>query len=629
MNIPVISIEIRGSQPQQNTLKSGMGEGTAERSDYDCALKVAVMMDAWADVETAIQAAIKQRKQRLERLTSASALVLLAGALWLMWPSLNAAMRGDSGLLKGLGFPLVIIVWGLIIQDLIVDQPRARTRVGSAASVVWPVLLMTGSQSLDISNTSMVAGSLILAMIGLACLNASKIILQGGLDVLRWRAIMTGFGTIVAFSIFAGAPAESMTYEWLAAVGTIAFSSILTAYIWFVGDDQRTARKAFSRRLDALEVRLLELKAQGAAVDQASSLIMTAKEEGHVDPSHGMNLLDEAEEDIERSLSLSGDVEAIREDAREAMDEAEAIAPTAKRPRKSFEMGEREVKLGSLREGEMLFRTSKKYSNEIIEWWSVAEKAIAEAARQLQGNDGEGIAHLKEMLSDAKKKLAAEAPKKAYEFAVVIPAQLAADDDALGKAAESLKEAHRQLKQTDGLDTKAMIERLKHAESALDSGNAGQAIGLADGVVRSIHSEREAMDTVQRALRQRKKLVAQYESRDDRNEWDDRMAAIEKAADKQRWTEAAELLSAMSQGLDKEGKASEEALELYDFVMDEWRILRNQCEAAHISVEDKDRRAAEEAIALAEEGLGVGRVEDCLEHLGTADAAMERLRRRI
>ena len=73
-----------------------------------------------------------------------------------------------------------------------------------------------------------------------------------------------------------------------------------------------------------------------------------------------------------------------------------------------------------------------------------------------------------------------------------------------------------------------MIERLEHAESALDSGNAGQAIGLADGVVRSIHNEREAMDTVQRALRQRKKLVAQYESRDDRKEWDDRMAAIEK-----------------------------------------------------------------------------------------------------
>ena len=83
------------------------------------------MMDAWADVETAIQSAIKQRQQRLERLTSVSALILLAGAVWLMWPNLNAAIKGEAGLLKGLGFPLVIIIWGLIIQDLTVDQPRS------------------------------------------------------------------------------------------------------------------------------------------------------------------------------------------------------------------------------------------------------------------------------------------------------------------------------------------------------------------------------------------------------------------------------------------------------------------------------------------------------------------------
>jgi hypothetical protein len=63
--------------------------------------------------------------------------------------------------------------------------------------------------------------------------------------------------------------------------------------------------------------------------------------------------------------------------------------------------------------------------------------------------------------------------------------------------------------------------------------------------------------------------------------------------------------------------------------MDEWRVLRNQCEAASIAVDDEDRRATEQSVALAEEALGVGRIEDCLEHLGAADAAMERLRRRI
>lgn len=587
------------------------------------------MVDAWADVETAIESAGAQRQQRLDRLTSASALALLTGALWLMWPSLDAAIRGEAGLLNGLGFPLMVIVWGLIIQDLAVDDPRARTRVGSAASLAWPVLLVTASQSLDLSEPSMVVGCVLLALVAFSCMGASKSVLQGGLDVLRWRAIMTGLGTIIAVSLFAGSTPESMSYEWLACILALTFSGAMSAYIWFVGDDQRQIRKQFSKRLDDMEVRLLQLKASGAAVDQASSLIMTAREEGHSDPQHGMNLLNEAEDNIERSLSLSGDVEAIREDARSSMEKAEAIAPTAKRPRKSFDMGEREVKLGSLREGELLFRQSKKYANEIIEWWAVAEKAIAEAGRQLQGKDGESLAHLKEMLMDAKKKLASEAPKKAYEFAVVIPAQLAADDDALDKAAASLKEAHRQLKQTDGLNTEAMIERLHQAEGALEAGNAGQAIGLADGVVRSILHERESMDTVQRALRQRKKLVAQYQARDDANAWEQRMLDIEKAADERRWSEGAELLASMNQDLDMEGKASEEALELHDFVMDEWRVLRNQCEASGIKVSDEDRRATEEAIARATEALGVSRIEDCLTQLGAADASMERLKRRI
>ena len=587
------------------------------------------MVDAWADVETAIESAIKQRQQRLERLTSTSALLLLSGALWLMWPNLNAAILGESGLLKGLGFPLLIIVWGLIIQDLAVDDARARTRVGSAASVLWPVLLITAAQALDFSNLSLVAGSVLLTGVALSCLSASKSILQGGLDVLRWRALMTGLGTIIAISLFAGSTPESMTNEWLACIVSMAFAVGLTGYVWFVGDDQRANRKKFSRRLDSLEVQLLELKADGAAVDQASSLIMTAREEGHVDPLHGMELLNQAEDEMERALSLSGDVEAIREDARASMEKAEAIAPTAKRPRKSFDMGEREVKLGSLREGELLFRQSKKYAHEIIEWWGVAEKAIAEASRQLQQKDGEGVEHLKEMLADARKKLASEAPKKAYEFAVVIPVQLAADDDALGKAALSLKEAERQLKQTDGLDTSAMTQRLAQAEEALEAGNAGQAIGLADGVVRSIVQEREAMDNVQRALRQRKKLISQYEDRDDESDWTERLTAIEQAADTRRWSEASELLSMMNQDLDKEGKASEEALELYDFVMAEWRILRNQCEAIGIKVEDEDRRLTEQTIAEAGDALSVGRIEDCLEQLGSADASMERLRRRI
>ena len=586
-------------------------------------------LDAWADVDAAIDAARQSRKQSIERLTTASSLVILSGAVWLMWPNLQSALKGDEGLLEGLGYPLLIIAYGLILQDSVLDDAKARTRIGSFACIAWPVLLILAAKHLNVEDYAALIGSGLLVVVAYACFQTSANVLQGGLDVLRWRAIMTGLGGVAAFSLFVGNIPESMTYEWLASLTALGSAVVVTGYIWFVGDEQRGQRKIFTKRLDGIESQLLQLKADGAAVDQASSLIMTAKEEGHIDPEYGMKLLDEAEEDIERTLSLSGDVEIIQADALEAIQKAESIAPTVKRPRKSFDMGAREVKLGSLREGEMLFRQSKKLANDIIEWWGVAEQSIAEAGRLLTGNDAESVQHLKELLADAKKKMANEAPREAYEFASVIPQQLLADEDAQGRALESLKEATRQLKQTDGLDTEEMELRLERAEQAIEAGSPSQAIGLADGVVRSIEAERTAMDNVRRGLKQRKKLVAQYKDRDDKDEWEKRLKSVEDAADTKQWSLANTLLDAITTDLDNEGQATEEALELYDFVVEEWHTLRNHCDASNISIENENRRACEQAIAMAGEALAVGRVEDCLSQLSQADTAMERLRRLI
>ena len=586
-------------------------------------------LDAWADVDAAIDAARLSRKQSIERLTTVSSLVILSGAVWLMWPNLQSALKGDEGLLEGLGYPLLIIAYGLILQDSVLDDAKARTRIGSFACIAWPVLLILAAKHLNVEDNAALIGSGLLVAVAYACFQTSANVLQGGLDVLRWRAIMTGLGGVAAFSLFVGNIPESMTYEWLASLSALGSAAVVTGYIWFVGDEQRGQRKIFTKRLDGIESQLLQLKADGAAVDQASSLIMTAKEEGHIDPEYGMKLLDEAEEDIERTLSLSGDVEIIQADALEAIQKAESIAPTVKRPRKSFDMGAREVKLGSLREGEMLFRQSKKLANDIIEWWGVAEQSIAEAVRLLTGNDAESVQHLKELLADAKKKMANEAPREAYEFASVIPQQLLADEDAQGRALESLKEATRQLKQTDGLDTEEMELRLERAEQAIEAGSPSQAIGLADGVVRSIEAERTAMDNVRRGLKQRKKLVAQFKDRDDKDEWEKRLKSVEDAADTKQWSRANALLDAITTDLDNEGQATEEALELYDFVVEEWHTLRNQCDASNISIENENRRACEQAIALAGEALAVGRVEDCLSQLSQADTAMERLRRLI
>ena len=260
---------------------------------------------------------------------------------------------------------------------------------------------------------------------------------------------------------------------------------------------------------------------------------------------------------------------------------------------------------------------------------AASEDAIFDASRQLEGKSGENVNHLHEMLSDARKKLAAESPKKAFEYAFTIPAQLAAGDDALGRAAESIKEAERQLSQSDGLDLTELNLRLTNAIDSLEAGNASQAVGLADGIVRSIKAEREAMDDTRRAIRQKKKLLKQFETRQDKAVWQSKWDEIIQAADSKQWSHAATLLERMTSALDKESKAIDDANELLEFVVEEWKVLRNQCEAAMIKSDDDERRKCEAAVSIATEKLDAGAVDDCLEQLSVADDMMEKLRRRI
>ena len=586
-------------------------------------------MDAWADVESAIQAAVNQRNDRLEKLVAISAISILLGAIWLVWPTLSAAAKGEGGLLNGLGMPILILAWGLLVQDIGLTSPTARTRVGASATIAWPVLLMIASKELTSPITLDIFGPILIGFVATSCFFYSKTVLTGGLDVQRFRSLMTGVGTIAGFSIFIGTIPEPGTITWLANFGVLAIGGISTVSIWFSGDEHKVLRKQFRKRLDNLETRILILRTENAAVDQASSLIMTAREQGHSDPELGMRLLDDAEEDIERSLSLAGDVQVVKADALSTVEQAETIAPTAKKGRKSFEMGLREIELGSLREGEMLFRQAKKRALEVIEWWAKAEDAIVDASRQLEGKSGENVNHLHEMLSDARKKLAAESPKKAFEYAFTIPAQLAAGDDALGRAAESIKEAERQLSQSDGLDLTELNLRLTNAIDSLEAGNASQAVGLADGIVRSIKAEREAMDDTRRAIRQKKKLLKQFETRQDKAVWQGKWDEIIQAADSKQWSHAAILLERMTSALDKESKAIDDANELLEFVVEEWKVLRNQCEAAMIKSDDDERVKCEAAVSIATEKLDAGAVDDCLEQLSVADDMMEKLRRRI
>ena len=585
----------------------------------------------WGDVEEAIKAERLLRIQRIERLSTICALMCLAGAVWLAWPTLKEAFSGDAELLSGLGMPILIILWGIVLQDLILDDPKARTRVGAACSMFWPLLMMFAIRSYGTELSEILACVLLFAL-GFAILQGSAKTLRGGIDVMRFRAMMTALGGLTVLGVLVGDRAEETWIQspsdWLHPLLTVVVL-LQVVYLWIAGDNLRHERKAFRTELDRLENRILILRSEGAAVDQASSLVTTAKEEGHIDPAFGMRLLAEAEEDIERSISLAGDVDVVRTEALAVIEHAEDLTPLAKRPRKSYDMGQREASLGSLREAEALYRQAKIRAQEIVTWWAQAEGAINHANELLTGQSGAAIDNMRGIIRDARKQLEREAPKKAFELAVVIPIQLQADGDAKERAEVVLKDAAKALKAAEGFDTSDLEHRMEQAESALEAGDTGQAIGLGEGIMRVINVEREAMDSVRRALRQRKKLLARFEEFSDSDKWMLRFTSVQKAADERQWSHAATLLERLTIDLDALGNEQDEANTLLTFVQEEWSVLRNQCEASNLPPTDEDMKNTDAAIALATDRLKEGQVADALEQLGQADAAMERLRRRV
>jgi hypothetical protein len=394
-------------------------------------------------------------------------------------------------------------------------------------------------------------------------------------------------------------------------------------------DPDKGARKKFKTLRDKIELRILELRAQGHQIDQAASLLQNANEAGYNDPKEGMTILQLAEDDIERTLAMSSDITDIRDDAAKAVEEADDIAPTAKKAKRLLTQGEREMELGSLREAEMLFRKAKKHAGEIIEFWQQAEKAIADGKRALSGCEGAQYDSLFRAVEEAEAALARETPAEATGIALAIPEHVENLGQTEEDAGEVVKDAERAIKAADGIDDSDFAERLEQAKAALEEGNFSLARGMADSILREVTRESEAMVEVQKAWRQRKKLIARWSDWADAKEWDARLKEVDKSRKDKQWSHAAMLLNEITKELDAEGAASGEAGELLNFLQEEWRGLRNKLEAAGIKVGDGERNACEAAVGEAAAAHQIGDMDSCLAKLGEADGMMEALRRRI
>ena len=580
-------------------------------------------MDNLDSPSARIDAEIALQKEKVSSLALFCAFTTIASAAWYMWPALN---NESIAIFNRLGPVGLLLASALLLQDLVEPDARARGRLGAAGSLSWPAIAVLGIDCFS-TEGSVLVGHLLMFVVSAGCFFTSREYLRGSLDAQRFRGIMTLGGLTIGGAILLSSNPESNPLIVGALI--LSVSGLLVVQDLFGDDLDRAERKRFGRTLDALEVRILNLQAQGVSLDQASSLCRNASDVGYKDPELGFSILAQAEEDIERTLALADDITEIRQVCADTVEQASEIAPTAKKPLRSMNAGDRERDLGSLREAEMLYRRAKKLALNIIQHWAAAEHQIAESSQLISTLEGSQHQQLHDLLLQAKEALAKEDCVLALEIATTIPDHVANLGEASEGAEEAYIEAVQVMEESEGLDLKLWNKRLESAKEHLDQGEFSLARGLSDGIIREVRKEREAMGDVQRALRQKKNIQKRWEGHIDADAWEERLKDVAAASKRKSWSHAAALLDRLTSDLDALDTASGDANELLTYVQDEWSKLRKKLEVAGIKAIDGERAACEKAVGNADSAYKEGRLEDTLHALGEADGLMEKLRRRV
>ena len=576
--------------------------------------------------EDSVEKAIKKWKSKTDRL----AVFIIFGCILL--GAYSSFPELQNGLSSRSLVPLLFLVGSaLIVSEVMENGPEQRTRIATISGLIGPLVAIAGIHSITIQQGEIfhqLIGGIGWIGAGTILITCNSFILQNENDisVVRYRAMTRLMGMAIATAWIISNSTDSFLIYFLI---PILIASFIFSLDLRLGKKERKQKKEFSNRYDSLQMRILEIRASGAVIDQSVSLLKRANEVGWTDFAEGMKLLDLAEDDLERTLSLSKDIADIEQDSEKNVVNSEVIAPRTERPRNAMNLGKRELELGSLREAEKLFRMAKMRALDIIEHWEDAEIAIQNAREAITGLMGSDLDRMQSLMIAAEDAMDNENPGEALIIAKAIPGHVENLGEAMNAAISKVEEAKKMLSGTDGLDTTIWDEMLSNATQAMDEGNGSLARGLADSIIREITATEEAKSSIQRALRQRKTLRKRWEGHIQENKWEDRLKEILRDSKSGNWRIALEKMESLTSDLDAIDAAQEDTEELLNFIENEWRDTRKKLDSSGVGPQDKDRQACESEVSKARNAFESGDIDSCLRSLGKSDELMERLRRRF
>ena len=561
--------------------------------------------------------AVAKHRGRVDRATLFCQFLLISlGAGWIF-----SSFGSETSYLERFGPGAILFSWALMMPDLVEFGPIQRTRISTACCVAWPPILAFAEVNRNDEGNPLAV--ILLVLVSVALFSSSRYILRSDVNSRRWRGLMTTFGFGLALPIVLTIPkAESLLIVGIPALLT-------TIPLLLTKDGLEGQRRVFSERLKFAESRILGLQSGNSLLQQPNSLLKTAREEGWKNPERGINLISDAEMEADRILSFLSDIEEVKAQSIASVERAEAITGIPGRARSIFDNALTEMGNGSLRVAENKLREAKSLAEKIESHWQEAQDAIEEAEKSISMGDGHLVSGLISTLDEAKKAMAEENPEYALSIVSEIPSQMGDVEGLMQRARKSLDDAESEISSSDSESIVELQQRLDEADEALQGGNPSLAIGLSDGVIRSLREEADAKTSVQRALRQRKSIEDEIPLGDTGSDWRERLDRVKSLAESGNWVEANDFMQALTTELDSQSSRKREAREMLDFLLDDWSKLRNRLDSSGVSANNELRIETERALSASEKSLSDGSIDSCLELLGKADSAMEALRRLV
>ena len=560
---------------------------------------------------------VARQRRNVGRLIGFTSLVIVAIGSFRLSQSLKSE--------EPIGFHLieiaVIFSLAFIISDLSSYDGRKRTRLASISSISWPILIgLASSSEPDFRG---LASGVILTFLAIVLHEYSRSAFSSTAIARRFRALLGMMGLATAVSIMISQASEIM----FATISTLVIAAILMFDI-LRPDPSLQGRRDLFNRIDSVEIRILEINEAGIRLDHASSLLKLAREEGWSNTSRGHSRLKSVEHEIELALSMDRDLSEIREAVMVLVNQAESIAPEATESVSLVEKADSERALGSPREAETIYREAKKVANRICLFWEPAIEALSEAEKKLEKQNIIESDTIAGMVESARKAMERQRPDEALHFLEALPDQLQSLSEALDRVRARRSEISSHLVSEHPDISEEVESQLSSIDKSIEDGELSLAMGGLESIARRLHNRSESRRSFKQSVRQKGMIQSRFPL-SEKTIFERRLGSAISLSKEGLWIQADEELKSIINDLDSVDATRRDTEELLDFLEGEWKILRKKLESSGVGSDDSTRRLAEKHMAIARENFEKDSFQASRDSMGSADEAMESLRRLV